>query len=146
MISKKLRAEGKLDPPPDHVLVAPPRPGEAAQDDDADMYAPSDNEVMEVAPEAGIGVDDDVDMEDRASPSLSAPSHTGYKEPKHGVSPNYLLKYRNHEAFSIKSSPERTHCLPRKGPTTKLGPKAKQKKQKGMLIFVRGPDISAGLT
>lgn len=83
--------------------------------------------------------DSDVVMADIPGPSRVAsgpPTASGaYKELDLGITPNYLLLFRDHDAFQKANDPlpEREHRLPRKGQATKLCKKAKRRKQKGLV-------------
>ncbi|TCD69039.1 hypothetical protein EIP91_009102 [Steccherinum ochraceum] len=157
MISKKLRDEGKLAPPPTFVdpetsraaLARLPARNQAeleAGDMDVDMQVDAD---VEHVPSAVADMDVDMDDQLKAKPAPAFDDEEKrqkpwqvYTEADWGIKPCYFLMYRDHEAFSSRSKLplQREHRLPRKLPaTTKLEGKAKKKKQKSLVNMVKAP-------
>jgi len=150
MISKQLRSEGRLDPPPDImssvVLSRVPMEDIHMQNADADADAitsvpakPKLRAARKTAPGTHSTTTQPEHEHDKDVEMADPPQQHRYKEPDLGVTPNYFLKYRDHEAFShaMKPPPKREHRLPRKPAiTTKLGPKAKRKKEEKLLTLL----------
>ncbi|KAH8104829.1 hypothetical protein BXZ70DRAFT_621554 [Cristinia sonorae] len=113
------------------------------KDSDVDMLLTEDddharNKIVQRVHDVDIDVEMDIDkatVADRPSHKvLPRKSNT----PKHGVRPDYLLMFRDHEKFARMAPPPpvREHRLPRKGVATKLGRKAKRKKQRKLLTYL----------
>lgn len=138
MISRRLREEGKLKPPPMPSIV-PPIPFNEPQthhDDLDDMYMNPPNshdhqDINMIAPSPEPLPDTKFIVHERRAKELSW-----------NIVPDYFLKYRDHDAFpEVRPSVEREHLLPRKPAiTTKLNKKAKKKKQKELLVYVQQHD------
>ncbi|THH30132.1 hypothetical protein EUX98_g4061 [Antrodiella citrinella] len=153
MISKQLRLEGKLKPPPTYRWSLAAKEPAVSNWGSIDIGPSGSTSVIQQTREDvdmnEVHDDSDVDMTDPALAHAVVvppqPKQHTYKKPWpiSSIIPNYFVIFRDHEAWNrIKPPPpilEREHRLPRKPTaTTKLGKKAKRKKEKELLAYL-GP-------